>query len=139
MPLRLHDTTVRRHWEAARKVDITGEVVALDPAGPLAEAAWAKQRLGRATQALPNGFCGLPVQKTCPHANACLTCPVFVTTPDFLTEHLDHLRSTKRLIAQAETAGQTRVVEMNRHVAANLESIIGAIQSTAEGSSNHAN
>jgi hypothetical protein len=70
---RLHDTTVRRHWEAARKVDITGEVVAIDPAGPLAEAAWAKQRLGRATQALPNGFCGLPVQKTCPHANAPLT------------------------------------------------------------------
>lgn len=34
----------------------------VDPAGPLAEAAWAKQRLGRATQALPNGFCGLPVQ-----------------------------------------------------------------------------
>ena len=48
-------------------------VVAIDPAGPLAEAAWAKQRLGRATQALPNGFCGLPVQKTCPHANAPLT------------------------------------------------------------------
>ena len=72
---RLHDTTVRRHWEAARKVDITGDVVAVDPAGPLAEAAWAKQRLGRATQALPNGYCGLPVQKTCPHANACLTCP----------------------------------------------------------------
>ena len=27
--------------------------------------------------------------------------PVFVTTPDFLSEHLNHLRSTKRLIAQA--------------------------------------
>ncbi len=57
----LHDTTVRRHWEAARKVDIHGRTVTLDPAGPLAEAAWAKQRLGRATQALPNGYCGLPV------------------------------------------------------------------------------
>jgi hypothetical protein len=41
--------------------------------GPLAEANWAKQRLGRATQALPNGFCSLPVQKTCPHANACFS------------------------------------------------------------------
>ena len=67
---RLHDTTVRRHWEAARKVDITGSVIEVDPAGPLAEAAWAKQRLGRATQTLPNGFCGLPVQKSCPHATA---------------------------------------------------------------------
>jgi hypothetical protein len=63
---RLHDSTVRRHWEAARKVDIAGQAVVLEPGGPLAKAAWAKQRLGRATQALPNGFCGLPVQKTCP-------------------------------------------------------------------------
>ena len=70
---RLHDTTVRRHWEAARKVDIAGHSVVIDPGGPVAEAAWAKHRLGRATQALPNGFCGLPVQKTCPHANALLT------------------------------------------------------------------
>ncbi|MGP4103552.1 tyrosine-type recombinase/integrase [Nonomuraea sp. KM90] len=70
---RLSDTTIRRHWEQARKVDITGQTVAVDPEGPLAEAAWAKQRLGRVTQALPNGFCGLPVQKSCPHANAPLT------------------------------------------------------------------
>ena len=70
---RLHDTTVRRQWEAARKVDIHGSTVALDPGGPLADAAWAKQRLGRATQALPNGYCGLPVQQSCPHANALLT------------------------------------------------------------------
>jgi integrase len=70
---RLHDTTVRRHWEAARKVNAKGETVIIDPGGPLAEANWAKQRLGRATQALPNGFCGLPAAKTCPHANAPLT------------------------------------------------------------------
>ena len=50
---RLHDTTVRRHWEAARKVDITGKSVTIEQDGALSEAAWAKQRLGRATQALP--------------------------------------------------------------------------------------
>lgn len=98
-----------------------------------------KETLGRVTMALPNGYCGVPLQQACPHANACLTCPVFITTPDFLSEHLDHLRSAKRLIAQAETAGQTRVVEMNRHVAANLESIIGTIRSTGDGSINDAN
>ena len=70
---RLHDTTVRRHWEKARKVNAKGEAVTIDPDGPLAEANWAKQRLSRATQALPNGFCGLPAVKTCPHANAPLT------------------------------------------------------------------
>jgi integrase len=52
---RLHDTTVRRHWEAARKVSITGQTVTLDPDGPLAEAAWAKQRLGRAPRPCPTG------------------------------------------------------------------------------------
>lgn len=39
---RLSDTTIRRHWEKARKVNLSGEVVTLDPAGPLAEASWAK-------------------------------------------------------------------------------------------------
>ena len=72
-PERLSDTTVRRHWEAARKVDHRGETVTLDPDGTLAEAAWAKHRLAQATQALPNGYCGLPLVKTCQHANAPLT------------------------------------------------------------------
>ncbi|MCT4574433.1 hypothetical protein N3930_46820, partial [Bacillus thuringiensis] len=73
---RLSATTIRRHWEAAQKVNIKGETVSIDPDGPLAEAAWAKQRVGRATQALPNGYWGLPVQQSCPHANACLSCPM---------------------------------------------------------------
>ena len=29
-PERLHDTTVRRHWERARKVDIHGNNVTID-------------------------------------------------------------------------------------------------------------
>ncbi|MFJ7496599.1 hypothetical protein ACIQZB_36635 [Streptomyces sp. NPDC097727] len=62
---RLHDSTVRRHWEKARKVNVKGGSVIVDPDGPLAEATWAKQRLGRVTQALPNGYCGLPMQRTC--------------------------------------------------------------------------
>ena len=57
------DTTIRRHWEAARKVNANGETVTLDPDGPLADASWARQRLSRATQALPNGFCGLPLAR----------------------------------------------------------------------------
>jgi hypothetical protein len=128
---RLHDTTVRRHWEAARKVDIAGEVVAIDPAGPLAEAAWAKQRLGRATQALPNGFCGLPVQKTCPHANACLTCPMFVTTAEFLPQHRAHRGQVIELITAAQARGQTRLAEMNQQVLGNLDRIIATLDDDA--------
>ena len=128
---RLHDTTVRRHWEAARKVDVTGELVAIDPAGPLAEAAWAKQRLGRATQALPNGFCGLPVQKTCPHANACLTCPMFLTTAEFLPQHRTHRGQIIELITAAEARGQTRLAEMNQQVLGNLDRIIDTLDNDA--------
>jgi integrase len=70
---RLHDQTVRRHWEQARKVNIAGQQVTLNPGGPLADAAWTGQLLARATQALPNGYCGLPAVRSCPHANACGT------------------------------------------------------------------
>jgi integrase len=121
---RLHDTTVRDHWERARKVDINGETVRLDPEGSLAEAAWAKHRLARATQALPNGYCQLPVQQSCPHANACLTCPMFVTTPDFLPEHRRHRTEVMQIITAAEARGQQRLVEMNRQVLTNLDTII---------------
>lgn len=125
---RLHDTTVRRHWEKARKVDASGEIVMIDPDGPLAEANWAKQRLGRATQSLPNGFCGLPVQKTCPHANACLTCPMFVTTPEFLPQHREQRQQVLQIITAAEARGQARVVEMNQQVLGNLEKIITGLE-----------
>jgi integrase len=69
---RITDQTVRRRWEEATRVNIKGEQVTIDPDGPLAQAQWAKTRYGIATQTLPNGYCGLPLQQSCPHANACL-------------------------------------------------------------------
>lgn len=125
---RLSDTTIRRHWEAARKVNIKGETVTLDPDGPLAEAAWAKQRVGRATQALPNGFCGLPVQQSCPHANACLSCPMFITTSEFLPEHRQHRQQVVQIITAAEARGQQRLIEMNQQVLGNLDQIITSLE-----------
>ncbi|WP_240677080.1 tyrosine-type recombinase/integrase [Actinacidiphila soli] len=124
---RLHDTTVREHWEKARKINISGQAVRLDPEGPLAEAAWAKHRLSRATQALPNGYCQLPVQQSCPHANACLTCPMFVTTPDFLPQHRHHRTEILQIISAAEARGQQRLVEMNQQVLSNLDTIITSL------------
>jgi len=125
---RLSDKTVRRHWEAARKVNRRGETVTLDPDGPLAEAAWAKHRLGQATQALPNGYCGLPLIKTCQHANACLTCPLFVTTAEFLPQHREQHRQTLQIISTAKDRGQARMVEMNQQVADNLQRIITTLE-----------
>ncbi len=125
---RLHDTTVRRHWENARKVNIAGDTVTLDPAGQVADAAWARQRLGRATQALPNGYCGLPIQQSCPHANSCLTCPMFITTAEFLPQHRAQHQQTLQIITAAEARGQTRLAEMNRQVAGNLHNIITSLE-----------
>ena len=98
----------------------------------MADAAWAKQRLGRATQALPNGYCGLPVQKSCPHANACLTCPMFITTGEFLPQHRAQRSEVLQIINAAQARGHSRLVEMNQQVADNLETIIIALEADTE-------
>ena len=126
---RLSDKTVREHWEKARKVDAAGQPVQISPDGPLGDAAWAKQQLSRATQALPNGYCQLPLVQTCPHANSCLTCPMFVTTPEFLPQHHAQRQATLQIITAAEANGHARVAEMNRQVAENLGKIITALES----------
>jgi integrase len=130
---RLSDKTVREHWERARKVNAEGQPVQVSPDGPLGDAAWAKQRLSRATQALPNGYCQLPLVKTCPHANSCLTCPMFVTTEEFLPQHHAQRQATLQIISAAEAAGQARVAEMNRQVASNLDKIIATLEDKGTG------
>ena len=128
---RLSDKTVREHWEKARKVNAEGQPVQISPGGPLGDAAWAKQQLSRATQALPNGYCQLPLAKTCPHANSCLTCPMFATTAEFLPQHHAQRQATLQIISAAEANGHARVAETNRQVAGNLDNIIAALE--AEG------
>ena len=129
---RLSDTTVREHWEKARKVGATGQPVRISPDGPLGEAAWARHRLSRATQALPNGYCQLPLVQTCPHANSCLTCPMFVTTAEFLPQHQAQRQATLQLITAAEANGHARVAEMNKQVAVNLDKIITVLEDDAD-------
>ena len=130
---RLSDKTVREHWERARKVNAQGQPVQISPDGPLGDAAWSKQRLSRATQALPNGYCELPMVRTCPHANSCLTCPMFVTTAEFLPQHHAQRQQTLQIITAAEANGQARVAEMNRQVAGNLDKIIASLEDGGEG------
>ena len=132
---RLSDKTVREHWEKARKVGAQGQPVQISPDGPLGDAAWSKQRLSRATQALPNGYCELPMVRTCPHANSCLTCPMFVTTAEFLPQHHAQRRQTLQIITAAEANGQARVAEMNKQVAGNLDKIIATLEGGEDDSS----
>jgi len=129
---RLSDKTVRDHWEKARKVNATGQPVQVRDGGPLGDAAWAKHHLSRATQALPNGYCQLPLVRTCPHANSCLTCPMFVTTTEFLPQHHAQRQQTLQIITAAEAAGHARVAEMNRQVAGNLDKIITTLEADGQ-------
>jgi integrase len=125
----IKDQTLRREWERYQdRINVLGEVVRLDPDGPLGDAAWAKENLARAKQTLPNGYCGLPLQQTCPHPNACLTCPSFLTTVEFLPQHQEQLERTDQLIAQAEADGRQRLVEMNTPVRINLLRIIDGLR-----------
>ena len=58
----LDDDTVKREMDSFHdRVNVRGERIALPVDGPLGEAAWMKERIARAKQALPNGYCGLPL------------------------------------------------------------------------------
>jgi integrase/recombinase XerD len=82
-------------------------------------------------QALPNGYCGLPLQMQCPHANACHTCSHFQTDVTFLPIHRKQLEATRTIIEDAKSRGHNRQVEMNAHVATNLEHLVASLEHQA--------
>jgi len=121
------DARMRAEWEKATFTNVNGEVLHL-PEGDAADAEWLSHKLGRAVQPLPNGACGLPIQHTCPHANACLDCRHFLTTPEFLPVH--HAQSVEfdRIVSKAEKAGHLRIVEINKRSNDNLKKIIASLE-----------
>jgi len=58
---------------------------------------------------------------------------MFVTTAEFLPQHRAQHRATLEIISAAEARGQTRMAQMNRQVAGNLEKIITALENQEEG------
>jgi len=110
---RVHDETLRREvtrWH--ERVNIRGERIALPTDGPLEEAAWMKERIARAKQALPNGYCGLPLLQSCPHPNACLSCASFLTDGSFRTVHEQQRSETRILLAKARKNNNMRLVDV---------------------------
>jgi len=122
---RLSNETLRRKWEQGQqRINIRGEVVPLDVDGELSDAAWVKEQIARAKQSLPNGWCGLPLQQSCPHPNACLTCPAFLTDHTFLEQHREQLERTEQLIELGKENANERLVEINEATRVNLVAII---------------
>ena len=69
---------------------------------------------------------------------ACLTCPVFLTGPEFLPELREQRRRTLTLIDVSERGGQARMVEMNQQVLTNLDRMISEVEKTATEDTTHA-
>ena len=126
----LHDTTIRAEFEryCQTRVDIDGKLLGFDPGAATADAEWVKHRLSRAADTLPNGHCGRPPQQDCPHPNACLTCPDFQTTAEFLPIHRQHARQARALLADAEAAGRERLAANHRKVLISLDKIIASLE-----------
>jgi integrase len=129
----IHDETLKEEFAKLNHkiVDIAGTVIEDRTVLDENDLQWFKQHVH--AQALPNGSCALPaVQKQCPHANACLTCTHFRTTPEFLNQHKVQLAQTEQIIEKAKENGWERQVEMNERIAQNLRKIIQSLESENE-------
>jgi integrase len=131
----IHDHTVRDAFQefCRQRINTAGEHLDYEPDALTAEAEWVKHNLSRVRDTLPNGYCGRPPQQDCPHPNACLTCPDFQTTPEFLSIHRKQADSNRRLIARADADGHFRLGENLRKVQASLECIIPALEALENG------
>lgn len=122
------DTRLRREWEKSTAVNVKGEVVHLPASGPEGDAEWLLHRVGHAVQPLSNGWCGLPIQQECPHANACLDCDNFITGPEFLPILRQQYDEHARYVSKAEQAGHLRLVEINQRPMSSLKRIITTLE-----------
>lgn len=123
----IHDRTLKEAFYKfqGKLVDVHGTLIDINSKN--IESQWLKRNI--MSQALPNGYCGLPAkQGNCPHANACLTCTHFRTDESFLPCHERQLKETTEVVNNAEKHGWKRQVEMNQVVKINLETIIATLK-----------
>ncbi|NFL34506.1 phage integrase family protein [Clostridium botulinum] len=91
------------------------------------EVQWLKNNLK--SQALPNGYCSLPVSLgQCPYANVCLTCEHFKTTKGHLDILKKQLNRTEQLIEVLKERNMIKQLETNVKVKKNLEKLINFVE-----------
>jgi integrase len=122
------DQTLKQEWLATKeRINAAGERVALTTPVIDDDAAWLKHQLARAKQTLPDGECGLPIQQSCPHPNACHSCPHFLTDERHRPVLEKQLQRAEQRVADAERAGHERLAEINRPDVLNLRRIIAGL------------
>jgi integrase len=127
----IHDKTMKQEMEKfwdGRVVNNKGEIIVPEnPDLDTADMQWIKRNMK--AQALPDGFCGLPVTKSCPvQGSPCLTCSHLRTTIEFLDIHKKHLEETEKLIENARQNGWDRQIETNLSIVENLKKIIRGLE-----------
>lgn len=129
---KLLDRTLCREIDAFReRVNRRGERIEVIPAGIAANAVLLKERIARAKQTLPNGYCGIPIQSKCPHPNACLSCDAFLTDETFRPVLVEHRSRAQQHADGAAAAGHDRVVEINLADVAALDAILTGLDELA--------
>jgi integrase len=127
------DQTLKHEWLATKqRVNAAGERVALTTPLIDDDAAWLKHQLARSKQTLPDGECGLPIQQTCPHPNACHSCPHFLTDERYRPVLQEQLVRAERRVGDAERAGHERAAEINRPDVLDLRRIIAGLDQLSE-------
>jgi integrase len=122
---KLHSQTLRRELDGfLERVNRRGERIEVLPAGVSTDAALLKERLSRAKQTLPNGYCGIPIQQQCPHPNACLSCDAFVTDESFRPLLVEQRARAQELAEGAAAEGHERLAQINLADVAALEAIL---------------
>jgi integrase len=122
------DQTLKEEWLAAKeRVNAAGERVALTTPLIDDDAAWLKHQLARSKQTLLDGECGLPIQQSCPHPNACHSCPHFLTDERYRPVLEEQLTRADQRVADAERAGHERLAEINRPDVVDLRRIIAGL------------
>lgn len=129
---KIHNQTLRREFDGfLDRVNRRGERIDLLPSGVAADAVLLKERLSRAKQSLPNGYCGIPVQQTCPHPNACLSCDGFVTDETFRPVLVEQRDRARAMADQAAAQDHQRLVEINLADVAALDAILSGLDDMA--------
>lgn len=86
--------------------------------------------------ALPDGACGLPINDEgvlCAKYNMCILCPKFVTTPEFLPIHKNHLQRLRKDRLQYMSEEHVGTMHHLMKMEKALETIIGELEELSDG------